>query len=239
MAYKRRRTTMRSRRPTRSYRKGIMSNRRTGGYATQERKFYDTERSAITLVANTFAGGELDPVATLSISSPAGGSGESAHIGRTYSLLSCLIRGIIYRSAVTTPDANPIPDGWVRLVLFLDTQTNGIQAAAENVITSATNRYLGFQNLENTTRFKVLKDFRVKIPSKTTTVGNAATYTCPLGQIPFQFGYKFRMPLKVRTASTVEGVTGVSDYSVHLMGCTHTAASTVVDWAARVRFLDN
>lgn len=215
---------------------GAMTNRRSGGFSTQERKFHDATKAETGLQPNTFTNALVDPPTANCLNGILQGVGESQRIGRTYRIMSCFIRGYISRNSQTL-QAAPIDDNWVRMALVLDTQTNGLAFAPQNVWTdTATFKIADMQQLENSTRFKILKDKVFRIPSNSMTSG-AGEFAADKVIIPFKIGYKFRMPLKVRCASTVATVAAISDYSLHMVAC---AADNLckITYNSRLRFLD-
>lgn len=125
---------------------------RTGGYfgrSKQELKFID---ETLTLVGNIATSGEIHPL----IPDIATGTTEITRIGRFITVKKWMMRYNLYYEA-TTNDQNTTDT--VRLLFFIDTQTNGAQPAVLDVLETAD--FQSFNNLSNSGRFRTLKDVTI------------------------------------------------------------------------------
>ena len=81
------------------------------------------------------------------------GTGESERIGRKVTVTSVLLRGrIILPSTSTVGDTTDT----ARLIIYIDTQTNGAAATVTNILSTASVN--SFRNLDNTSRFRIIHD---------------------------------------------------------------------------------
>ncbi len=213
-----------------------MQNVRTGGFAGLENKFVDYTVS--TGMSATWAGGELDDSTALSLSAAAQGDGESQRDGRTYYINSVHLRGTITQPSVESQTV-PAPDVVVRLCLVWDTQSNGAQLNAEDVMktVSSANEYQSFRNLQFSKRFIVLMDKTMVIPVARGVSNEGAINLFAHGDtdIFFKMNKKFSKGIKVRTTGTNATVSVTSDNSLHLIGVSE-SSSTLIEYTSRVRF---
>ncbi len=211
-------------------------NVRTGGFQNIESKFVDyfVNDDAFT---TGWAGGEMEDGTALSISAVAQGDGESQRDGRTYNITSVHVNGLVQKAATESQTA-PIDEVVARVVMVLDTQTNGAQLNAEDVINAvaAGEDWLGFRNLQNTGRFRVLKDkvFTLRA-SNATNEGAANLFSSGALNLPFKFNVKFKTPIKVRCTGTTAAIASIADNSIHIIG-TSQLTTTLLSYNSRIRF---
>ncbi len=199
-----------------------------------ENKFVDYERSAL-VVDNSWAGNELDDATALAVSSIAQGDGESQRDGRKVELLSVHIKGIAILACtetVTTPTDTAI----IRLILFLDKQTNGAQANAEDVVTATTDDVNAWRNLQNSQRFRILKDIRMQLDVTNMTQSGANDFSNAGQKVPFEMHVVFKKPIVVNHTGTTAVVTSIADNSIHLIGASTSSALVTISYTSRVRF---
>ncbi len=112
-----------------------------------ELKFFDRDLDDTPI---TTAGAITD-----SINKIAQGVTEVTRVGR-----KCTIKSINWRFLVWLPEqdavADPLAPDSVRIILYIDKQTNGATAAVTDILETAS--WLSFRNLANTARFNVLMD---------------------------------------------------------------------------------
>jgi len=211
-------------------------NARTGGFLGIEKKFVDYEYGP-TAISATWAGAESDPTTALCLNVNAQGDGQNQHEGRQYKCSRLQIRGSVHRDATSTQTV--VSDGWVvRIVVVLDTQTNGAQLNAEDVMveeTAATLAPFHFRNLQYAKRFRVLKDYMFKM-EPVATVNNASATTVSVGGLHHTF--KLNMPLNfppVNSVGTTAAIASVQDYSIHVIACA-TLTGLELQYSSRVRF---
>ena len=214
-----------------------MVNKRTGGYEDLENKFVDYNVAGDAF-STQWAGGEMEDGTALSLSAVAQGDGESQRDGRVYYINSVHIKGFInidVAEAQTAPGA----DSLARIALVWDTQTNGAQLNAEDVFLTigAGEDVNSFRNLRYSKRFIVLKDKMLRLPTSTAQLneGSANAFANARVRIPFAINKKFKKPIKVRCSGTTAAVSSITDNSLHLIG-TSTLASTTLTYQSRCRF---
>lgn len=217
--------------------------RRTG-----ERKYAENclASTAITNVSaqTDWAGGELDPGAGTvdSLCYIPQGSGYYQRIGRKVNVKKVAIRGTI----TVAPQVNQTAAdqaGLVRLVLYKDTKTAGVQAQAEQVMgdtaqaslpaASAINQ---FQNPANFGRFQVFKDvtFRLTPPpiSYDGTNVEQGGYS-----IPFKMTWKGDCVVNY-TGTATGFIADIVDNSFHLIGVCAGSLAPQVEYNVRTYFDD-
>ncbi len=210
-----------------------IANLRIGGFIGIETKFVDFERP-ITTIASTWAGGELDEATALAVSAIAQGDGESNRDGRKANLLSVHLKGFI-RIASQEAQANPVFGGIVRLILVLDKQTNGAQLNAEDVVTVTTQDINAWRNLQNSQRFRILKDQRFDMSVSNMSTFQANDFSTSQQEVPFEFHVVFKKPIVVNHTGTTAVVASIADNSIHLIGMS-TLAIHQISYVSRVRF---
>lgn len=225
-----------------------MVARTPGTKAVTERKYFDTYLDATALVAaNTWAGCELDPAADLCLFAPAQGDDINERVGRKVTILKTTIRGFLHcipQAAQATADAATI----VRLILFLDMQTNATQVPAETLMQDpgAASNYLNtltFQNNQNFGRFRVLRDKTIVLQNPSmapNTDAGGAIVQSGLAK-PFKISYKWPQGLQVRFNATNAGdITDIIDNSLHLIGAaSNTGLGPNIYYQARTVYSDN
>ncbi len=112
-----------------------------------ELKFHDKDSDSTTIAS----GGEI----TTSLNLIAQNTTESTRIGRAILIKKIQLNILIDLAAAA--DQADIPNGDIlRIMLFVDTQTNGANAAVTDILESAT--FNSYRNLANSHRFVVLMD---------------------------------------------------------------------------------
>lgn len=212
-----------------------------------ETKYYDVSLPAAPLsYAYQWTGAEIDPTVG-GLFCPAQGSGVSDREGRKAFIKRVRIRGLIGFNVVTGTAVSPIPT--VRVILYLDKQTNGAQAQSEQVMAPATSAdtalaLCAFQNKDNFGRFQVLRDKTFESP-KTVAVGTNATtssLTMDIANTAFKFDYKFKKPLVVHFNQVNGGtIADVVDHSLHVIAMTgsdNLGENYIIAYNSRVYFTD-
>ncbi len=208
-------------------------NRRTGGFLGMESKFFDTE-STSDAFATTWAPMEN---ATTGLSAMSQGDGESQRDGRKLHITSIHIKGMVTAPATESQTA-PLNDRICRFCLVLDTQTNGAQLTATNVMDGGqTLDVFSFRNLQFTHRFKVLFDKTINVPISKACVneGAANLFANAVVQIPFTINKKFKTPIPVLMGGTTADIVNVTDNSLHMIGVSNTAVLDL-SYQSRIRF---
>ncbi len=199
-----------------------------------EYKFHDAEVSAKTLSA-TWAGGETDPATANCLNGIAQGDTESTRDGRKYTMTAVQIRGSV-EGITLSNQADAVPGENIRLLLVLDTQSNGTQIVAEEVMTAGgTQDVFGFRNLKFSERFVVLKDWTFDIDW--ITVGTDGTNTQTIGAQRKYFNFYKRLNIPVVTTDTGATIADISGNSLHMIGVASAGSQMILNYQSRVRFV--
>lgn len=240
----RKKATVSQRRAIVGIRKNIVSrmrrrNLRTAGFLGIETKFYDTSLVTHTVVAATsLAGCEADPTTINCLNGPTQGDGESNREGRKLSMVSIHVKGQIELPLQQNQSAADTA-GVVFIALVLDKQSNGAQLSAENVFVNPTANTIGsvtpFLNLEYRDRFQVLATAQVRMPLVNMVYDgtNVEQQGC---HIPFDL-YKSLGGLQTTFTGNTEGVSSISDNSLHVIACMdNSSLAPTITYNSRLRF---
>lgn len=198
-----------------------------------EMKYFDTERTAVTIgtVTTTWIAGTIaDPSSTinlgaaavatpLSLFSPTVGAALNQRIGRKVKVMKIKIHGHMNCPAQST-GATADDACKVRVLLVQDHQTNGAQMTGAQLLNdagAASTTINSFQNPNNFGRFRVLKDkmFQMGNPSM---AGAAATIEQAGMIYNFKFTVNFKEPVIVNFNATNGGtVADIVDNSFHVI----------------------
>ncbi len=202
----------------------------------QEVKFVDVE-SINDAFATTWA--TMEDATNDCVSGVAIGDTESSRDGRKYFIKSVHIRAVVHVVAAEA-NVNPRTDLRGRICLVWDTQTNGAQLTATDVMDGGqTDDTLAFRNLQHSKRFKVIWDKSWKLIN----FGQMAQGAINLFAIPatntviMQFHKVFPKPIPVVCTGTDATVTSISDNSLHIIGVANDT-SALLNMQIRIRFLD-
>lgn len=207
-------------------------NPRTGGYLGIENKFVDYEKSAS--IVDTVAGAEFDPTEG-ALNAIAQGDGESQRDGRKVTVRSVHVKGYI---SLPAQSGSAMRSRIVRVLLLLDTQTNGAQFNSEDVLVDPTSTALDpftFRNLQYTNRFRVLKDISITLnPDVISTTANGDR----VAQVNMH--HYFKNGLSVCFNGTTANVSTIADHSLHIMAIssgTSGGTACTLNYFSRVRFV--
>ncbi len=210
-----------------------IANLRVGGFMGIENKFVDYEVAAT--IDNSWAGNEIEDGTALSLSAVAQGDGESNRDGRRMEMLSVHLKGFVTLNCVET-NASPTDSEVVRLILVLDKQTNGAQLNAEDVVTVTTFDVNAWRNLQNSQRFRILKDHIINLQITTATQEAVNDYSSGGMKFPFEMHVVFKKPITVNHTGTTAVIASVADNSIHLIGVSTHATLVTINYNSRVRF---
>lgn len=216
-------------------------NRSRGGLFESEHNYFDSYAAgSVSAVTTSWAGAEEDPTTLNTLFAPQEGNGIENRQFNKVLVKSLRIRGIITQPATSAAAAVTSP-AYTRMVLYVDTQTNGTQAQAEQVLTDQSTTSLSatsYQNTANIGRFRVLKD-KLFVFRRDAAANNAAATTVSTSGVrfPFKFNIKFRKPFYVRFNNTNGGtVADIIDNSFHLiMGSD--ASGVIHEYSCRTTFI--
>ncbi len=202
---------------------------RTSGFYGRgsESKFFDTDVDAIlgTITATM-------ELANLNIIVQ--GNTESNRIGRKVVLKRVDCKGIMTLPAAT--DAANTSEV-VRLLLVCDKQTNGAAFAATDIW--ETDSYRSFNNLANSSRFRVLQS-KTYTFNATAGSGRGTTDTLSYGEvvIPWKMGVNLNLPIEFDNSATTGAVTTQRSNSLWIVSQSTTGTVVMSVSNARVRFMD-
>lgn len=220
----------------RAYRQRYVVPRTMGPFAQSESKYFDSFLSADNVFETAgWADHELDPATLNTLFCPVEGSDIDNRIGRKVSVYKISIRAFLSADADVEETAMQESPS-VRLILYMDTQTNGTQAQAEEVMedpgASIGTTFCSFQNKANFGRFRVLKD-KTYYMRDLTAMRDGATAATPVtasqssGTVAFKMTHRFRNPIDIRFNATSGGTIGdIVDNSFHLIGTKNNSDST-------------
>lgn len=169
---------------------------------------------------------------------PFQGNGDTARIGREHTMKR--VSGTIWvtgsnKQLTLGPGYSTITV--VRLMLVLDTQANGSETRDSDIADIIVGAHpLGYRNLDNVFRFKVLWDKSVMLNPKGGSHDGTNLYAVAGGEI-----LKFSIPLNVKTHSlTNSGDYGAcADNKLVLLAMKSTSENVVIHHQTRLRFTDN
>ncbi len=207
-------------------------NVRTAGFLGIERKFADFEA-----VGDAFTTSWATMQAIDSISAVAIGNTESTRVGRVYHITSLHMRGEVILT-LQESNATPISAVTCRVVIVHDTQTNGAELTATDVMDAGqTDSHLAFRNLQNTKRFRILMDKVMVLRPGLMNEGAVNLFASGQTRIGFKFNRTFKKPIKVLCKGTTAVVASITDNSFHVIGISSTASGApLLSYQARIRF---
>lgn len=217
---------MKNKRPVKRFKKpttraGYQSVARTrGAQVTGEMKYFDTVLALSAIPENNdWTGTEFDPATFLTFCVPVVGAGINQRIGKQIKIHYWKIRGLINSASQADQTAGD-PASTIRLVAFIDLQTNSAQAQGEQVMTATASDATAvctFQNIDNFGRFKILVDRTIVLQNPNMTYDGTNIEQAGLAR-PFKFTIRFKKPLIVRFNNTNGGtIADIIDNSLHLI----------------------
>ncbi len=207
---------------------------RTGGFLGLEIDFFDSSLAA-TSIQNTWT--LHVPATILCLSAAPQGSAEQTRAGREMSMLSLNIRGQ-FTTAEALSQTSPSSTMRVRMVIFIDTQTNGAAATPTDVIETAVAASIhNFRNLEHTDRFKILYDKSFIWQPQQMNEGAVLKFAFVATAKPFNIYHKFSPPLKIKYKSgSTTGVIGNLTTNSIQMICIGTDTTPSIEYHCRIRY---
>ncbi len=215
-------------------------NPRSGGFLGIELKFFETKLTGLTMARTIDAsGGMVDPILGDSLNAIDEGTGQSERDGRKALLKSIVVEGMI---AADTNDLSAVAhrQAYFFIALVLDTQTNGAQMTSEgafkNVGSNTDLSASPMPNLEFQSRFKIIKQLRLRAPVNYAVPDGAATGSVSGYQLPWRMAASFNIP--VNYTAIDGGISTIMDNSLHLIAWTSSGEQTPkISYSCRVRFL--
>ncbi len=198
-----------------------------------ELKFKDYDRANQTLNTTWTV---HDPAPEQCFNAMTQTSGSNSRDGRVSTNVSLQIKGHVEFQNVS--EENPNPRNYARIIVFWDTQTNKAAPVAADVMQgNSTRNILQFYELQNTTRFKILRDFKLIEPPRglatSATVGEIDSYN---NFVPFNVYIKLRNK-RTNHTGTAGTIGDINDNSLHIIACMATSTTEgVIEYTARLRF---
>lgn len=230
--------------------------RTVGPMGQSESKYWEVYKAATAISEGTsWVGSELDPVTTSgsadTLFAPTIGTSVYNRIGRKVALYKIAMRGVI-STTVLQDQVDIVSSPAVRVIIYVDKQTNGIQSQGEDVMAlwlpsgngAATieSAFSAFQNVANFGRFNVLKDIIYRPRIVTSGTDGANTTSQNVSQIPFKIVIKFKKPLTIKfneTSSATGSVADIVDNSLHIIATkSGTAFASTLSYICRGYFKD-
>lgn len=202
---------------------------RTGGYygrylpGAGELKFLDLTFSKTQTECQTGA------ILSTSLVTVPQNTTESGRIGRKVTVKAISIRLVITLN--TTETASNTDDG-LRVIVFLDKQTNGQAATVTDIL--KTNTYLSFNNLANKDRFRILSDKFIDIACQAGAYdGSVAKF----GVISKTRSMHLKLNLPIEFSGTTGAITELRSHNIGIL-VKNDQGKISVAGTSRVRYSD-
>jgi len=204
-----------------------------------EKKFIDYEYD--NTISGALAGSEADPTTALALNATAVGDDLTNRNGRLITLKSVHVRGYV-NFGEGTSNTDIIPEEDVKVVLLMDTQTNGAQFNAEDVFVDPTDNDLdGFtlRNLRYQKRFKVLATQIVCSGPRTAVQDSASPGLITTGRAVkrFEMDYEFKRPVQTEYTAATAVVASILTNSLHMLAVATPNSTATLRYFSRVRFV--
>ncbi len=224
--------------------------RTPGAKGVSEKKYFDTEVSAIAVPESTnWTATEVDPTTLNTLVCPVQGAQINNRIGRKILLRKLRIRGVL-SPVITSDSADVLRPRSTRIIVYQDKQTNGAQAQGEDVMKSPTAAttpmaFNSFMSLANLGRFVIWKDKTYSDRNALSGTDGANTNSVVQGgDIPFKMNFNFKKPIVVHFNSSNGGagdgdVGDIVDNSFHvLVQSSNSGGSATISYACRAVYTD-
>lgn len=207
--------------------------------AKPELKWLDTEISNVTVDTSWE---HYEDLTKKCLSAVPQGNADSERVGSQIIIKSISVRGLLVQpSGIDT--LKPKFDTLVRLQLVQDTQTNGTQLFAPDVMQATASALLeiaSYRNLAQSGKFKVLSNTMVQVVPNSTSKGGggASSFANPQLLSPFMINVDFLSGIEVNFSGSGGTISDVVDNSIHLIATavgTETL-SAVLSYVSRIRY---
>lgn len=213
--------------------------RSIGAINMSEYKYFSSQVNQVECQEGTLTTSlEVDPTTLNTLFAPVQGNGINNREGRRVAVKGLRIKGILSQAESIVDMEGQAA---VRVILFIDQQTNGAQIQSENVIEAAASNseavFNSFLSLDTLGRIRVLKDKVFVMPN----VGVASTTASNSVLKPFKWNIKFKQPLIINFNSTDGGtVADIIDNSFHMIAMRESLANSLVNisYTARFSYID-
>lgn len=177
-----------------------------------------------TAIPATAAGAEADPATVLCLNSMASSVAVNERSGEQITLKGVYVYGDVTFTASTNLD------GYVRILLVQDNQSNGAQLNSEDVLLDGTGLdVLSFRELSNAKRYRILGEKRITCSGRSAA---AATY-----RVPFVLAHTYKQGQKVNFTGTAGTIANIIDVSLHVIAIASDASMATLTYQSRVRFI--
>lgn len=219
-------------------RKLPLRNTRIGGYINIEYKFLDDALNAFVLPDLVNDAARANPLVTDTLNGVPPGTGQSARIGRKYTIKSLLITGHLEIPELTITLANAQV---ARIIVYVDKQTNAALASSTDVLSVpddiVNDEYLALHNIQNSERFTFLHDKVYTIPSPEAVVVSTTIF-CNNVRIPFRIYKKLNLSVTCNGEGATVG--SIAKNSIHMIAIRSDNTPGIVNltYSSRIRFTD-
>lgn len=199
--------------------------RTPGVKGVTETKYFDFEKAATAITAPTtdWTGTEMDPTTMNCLFAPTQGNNYNNREGRRVTIkklrMNCFINSATQADQTTLDAPN-----YIRVILYLDKQTNAAQAQGEDLMASGPTGALPFamfQNPANFGRFKVLKEKRFTMQNPNFVWDGTNIEQNGLIKM-FKLKYAWKKGLTINFNNTNGGtVADIVDNSLHVIAITN------------------
>lgn len=211
----------------------------------REQKYFDSYVSARPIAESTdWLATELDPTTLNTLCVPAQGPNLNEYIGRSIAVDKISINATV-RTAVESNLADILPVPYIRLILYVDTQTNGVQSQGEDVMEApgAATQALAvttFQKFANQERYVLLHDNIYQFGELQAMTDGTNTSSQCLPDIPLSITIEFEEPMIISFNNVHGGtIADIVDNSLHLIGQkSHATFTHVLSYSCRTYYED-
>lgn len=200
------------------------------GRLAVEHKFLDGTSGPITaLTTGAFMHTTMNFVAQ--------GTTESERIGRKIVVKSLEVRG-----EIRLPDTGTLlnMDQRVRLIYFIDKQTNGAAATLDEIVnTSGTVTINAMRDLANQQRFRVIYDKMFDLPVRAVIQDSTSTGDSVPIEIGFKFMRKLNLPIEFDNGVSTGAISSQRSNNIgSFCISSSTSVAPVVSYTFRIRYAD-
>ncbi len=190
-----------------------------------ELKFHDLDINDASVAQN-------GTIAEDSVLTIAQGTTESQRIGR-----KVIVKAIHWRwnFLLSVASSSGNVDETVRLILYLDKQTNGATAAVTDIL--ETDDYQSFNNLANKSRFRTLMDRTYEINAQV-GAGDGTTNTFGNVQVNDSVFLNTNLSIEYDNSATTGAITTMRSNNIGVLILSKDGALVVMDGKMRIRFSD-
>ena len=210
----------------------LRRNRRSTGLIGLELKYFDCVRASVT---STILWASYNPSTgcTGSLSVPAQGDSASQRDGRKYKIHQLKLRGEVFKNSVESQMA-PIQTEYIRIICYLDKQTNAAAATATDLMQTAT--IFSEKNIENDSRFTFLMDKIITVNPQAMSEGSANAFAGTGQALHWEFTKNFKTPILVNCGvGTTANVSAVVDKNIGVIAISSNG-SVYLSYESRIRF---